>query len=473
MQQSTVNLNTKSGQIHSLHVGGTSLFVTRIDLNQINQIFKRQFIKNFVLDESLFGNQLDHPFYQRVTIQQISNLPDKQLSSHFLGYILKLQDTERVEVKTLTIPLIELEISSHRKAIQFCQSLQSDQVFQVMPTAKTNGNIKELNRFISWIEQGQAPLNIKFYKKPYDLDSIDWDDWVSLESYDQPIYEQNKSQNDSPLISVIIPHYESQYFISNVLMHLSNIDRYDQIEVLVIDDGSKVSSLQYIQYTAQRLFPHLNLKIFKWKEPSKLKTDEKIFRAGNSRNWGAQMAQASRLFFLDADILVPKNIVSRIEKSLEDSDVVQYKRLHIPFDLSNETSEYDSLISNQRLFIEESDYWSQLFNSDDWMEVSDHWKMTCTYALAIDKSLFNQLGRFRRNFIRYGFEDTDLGYRMYKNNCRFFLDQTPLLHLTQSQENTQSFIYKLKKMNRIQKMAKVFYLSNLDPKIYQLFHSFY
>lgn len=459
--------------IQSLQVEGTCLQISRVELPLLDQIFSQGFIKNFVLTENLLGQQIPFPYFQIINLNQLSNSVGLNSSDFFLGYILKLKDKDDYKNNNKDFfQYIDLEVTSYKAAIQFCKNLDPSINYRIFPSMKSCGNIKEMNQFVSWIEQKQSPASIEFYKKPYDLDSTEWQDWVSLESFKAPIFEQSCLVT-SPLFTVIIPHYESQYFVTNTLRHLSRIDRVQQIEVLLIDDGSKESSLQYIQYCASRQFPKLPLKIYSWGDSSKLNTNEKIFRAGISRNWGAQMARSEQLFFLDADMLVPFDIISCLENSFKKANLVQFKRLHIPYSHSNENSNYESLLCSEHLFIEESDYWSKLFDSEDWMLIPDHWKMTCTYALAIRKSLFDQIGRFRRHFIRYGFEDTDLGFRLSQRNCKFYLDKTPLLHLTQSRENTQSYFYKLKKMNRIQKMAKVFYLSNLNSRLYHLFQAFY
>ena len=129
------------------------------------------------------------------------------------------------------------------------------------------------------------------------------------------------------------------------------------------------------------------------------------------------------------------------------------------------------LVNSENLFTEEASYWNTLFEADRWTDLTDYWKYTCTYALALKKSRFVTEGRIRRNFIRYGFEDTDLGYRLFKANCKFKLEKTPLLHLTGKPDLSQGFLFKLYKMNRISPMAKTFYKLNLDSDIYSKFQS--
>ena len=170
-------------------------------------------------------------------------------------------------------------------------------------------------------------------------------------------------------------------------------------------------------------------------------------------------------------MLTPVNIADLVLDSLEKSDVVQFVRKHIPFEQSSETSSYSELINSSHLYYEEAQYWESLFECSDWQNLSDHWKYTCTYALGIKKDLFLSIGRFRRNFIRYGLEDTDLGFRLYRAGAQFFLNKTPLLHLTPKPDTSQSFVFRIKKINRIAPTAQVFYKLHLDPIIYQKFQS--
>lgn len=457
--------------IQSLQVEGTSLLVAKLDQKRLEKIYNSGFIKNFVLSETLLGQSLIFPYFQILQKSQVDQIKTLSQSGLFLGYILKLSDQDPIP-SFQGIKYLDLEVTSFKKTVAFLKKLDPKFHARVFLSLKSGHKVSEINQVISWIEKKQNPLNIEFFKKPYDLDSNEWQDWADLEFFEFPRYQQSLSLKN-PKYSVIIPHYESQFFVVNVLKHLSRIDHFEDIEVLLVDDGSDQKTLDYIQYCASHLFPQLNFQILSWPDKPLLNSKEKIFRAGSSRNWGAQMARASRLLFLDSDMLVPANLTSLLDRSFQKADVIQFKRLHIPPTLSTEKTDYQKLLENPALYIEESNYWSQLFESEDWMKIQDHWKMTCTYALAIEKTLFDQMGRFRRNFIRYGFEDTDLGFRLSRKKCRFYLEKTPLLHLTKSDENTQSWFFKIKKMNRIKKMAQVFYMIHLDSKIFQLFRMFY
>lgn len=97
------------------------------------------------------------------------------------------------------------------------------------------------------------------------------------------------------------------------------------------------------------------------------------------------------------------------------------------------------------------------------------WKYTCTYCLAVRREDFFSVGRFRRAFVSYGFEDTDLGYRLHKKGLRFHLSKLVTLHLTPPTSAMNSGGSDYKRFLALSKTAKIFFLSNLDIEIYKHF----
>ncbi len=317
------------------------------------------------------------------------------------------------------------------------------------------------------------PFSNKFsLVRPYDLPHTGFQDWYTHEVFPKP--EWNFHQIKNPELSIIIPHYESPYFLMNVLRHLEMaFTASPHFEVLVIDDSSSEKTWNEIVSFSQRKLQVLPLQLFRWPSRQNFPAGDKVFRAGASRNWGATYARGENLFFLDSDMLVPQNIFELVTQNLKNYDVIQFVRQHVPTEMSSAVSLYSDLLPSPNLYIEEKGYWEPFFNSREWEDIQDYWKYTCTYALAIKRSAFFEVGRLRRNFIQYGFEDTDLGYRLYQHSKKFHLEKTPLLHLTSQKDSSQNFLYKIQKMKRIQKMAHVFYKLNLDPEIFEKFRSFF
>ena len=75
-------------------------------------------------------------------------------------------------------------------------------------------------------------------------------------------------------------------------------------------------------------------------------------------------------------------------------------------------------------------------------------------------------GRFNTNFTGYGFEDTDLGYRLFKAKKKILLSNISCYHQPpeKNRREHQSF---LKRHSQLSKTAKIFFYNHLDPEIYE------
>jgi len=103
--------------------------------------------------------------------------------------------------------------------------------------------------------------------------------------------------------SIIIPVYNRPNETDALLESLTNQDFSDNFEVLIIEDGStKKSDLIVENYKTK-----LNLKYF-FKENS---------GAGASRNFGMQNASGNYFIILDSDVLLPKQYLSEVKRTLE------------------------------------------------------------------------------------------------------------------------------------------------------------
>lgn len=270
--------------------------------------------------------------------------------------------------------------------------------------------------------------------------------------------------------SVIIPTYNSRHYLVNVVKHLAAQDMpREKYEIIIVDDGSSDGSQEYLQNMFSRHFDTLNLKYIYFPRPVARQRGDSYFRAGLSRNLGFYHAVGSRLSFLDSDILVPPDFLTETKELLTRFDLIQHTRFHIRPEDSNEYIEFSNVDLKKQTFIEEESYWKPFFDSQAWTDLENYWKYTCTYCLTLKREDFVQMGRFRRTFVSYGFEDTDLGYRFALANKRFHLSKNYTLHLTphktQSEYQHSQFI----RHTLLSKTAKKFFLNHLDPKVFEHF----
>lgn len=441
------------------------------------KLLQQSGVKSFILKENDTSQSLpEHNFILKINkIEQIQSSNWKN-SSLFMGFLFCANDETDLSRLSDLMPLkwpisLDYECNNIKKSLSRLNDLNAIPFQYFFCSPKSSMALRSFHQLLQMLPK---ELHLRrSLERPHEIEDSQFNDWCDLESFEAPLFSRDLVA--SPRYSVIIPHYETPYFLANMLRHLerANLTEKGALEVLVVDDCSSEMSFSYIQSFAKRNLTYLPLRIFRWPKNYFNTLNKRIFRAGASRNWGATYALGQKLLFLDSDMLVPQNIVASLDKSFEQANFIQFVRMHVPSTDSSEFAEYENLVQSPRLYIEEDKYWRKLFESNDWMQLDDYWKYTCTYALALSKKLFVDLGRFRRNFIHYGFEDTDLGYRAMLNHQRFMINKTPLLHLTQKKDNSQSWFYKINKTERLRPMARTFYSLNYNENMYPKFQSLF
>ncbi len=99
--------------------------------------------------------------------------------------------------------------------------------------------------------------------------------------------------NNPPLVSVIIPCYNSEKFISDTIRSVLN-QSYHNFEIILIDDGSTDKTIKLIQGFAEN---DSRIKLF---------TTEHSGRPSVPRNFGVKKSRGEYLAFLDSDDLWTK-----------------------------------------------------------------------------------------------------------------------------------------------------------------------
>ena len=102
--------------------------------------------------------------------------------------------------------------------------------------------------------------------------------------------------------SIIIPVYNRPQEIDELLESLCNQDFSEDFEVVIVEDGSTQKSDAIVEKYQQKL----NVNYF----------FEENSGAGASRNFGMEKAIGNYFIILDSDVIVPKNYLSVIKKTL-------------------------------------------------------------------------------------------------------------------------------------------------------------
>ena len=300
------------------------------------------------------------------------------------------------------------------------------------------------------------PVEVYDSRIPQDMD---------LEACIQP-FIQNSLPKKNIHFSIIIPSYNSKTQLINTLQHLAKQDfPRNEYEVIAVDDGSSDNTRQAVADFIKQ-HPSLNIKALHFPRVIERKTGDSRFRAGLARNLGVKHSSGKWLAFLDSDILTPPDYLARLKKEHEKADLILLKRYHLKPKTSIDDlfSSYNNLKNSY--YIEDKSYWGNFYKKG-FDQVKCPWKYVCTYGLSLSKKDFVAVGAFGKNFIFYGFEDTDLAWRLYKKNKKFLLSDIKVYHQAPSDKTNKSWSYPLLRQKQLTKTAKIFFYRHLELEIYK------
>ena len=307
----------------------------------------------------------------------------------------------------------------------------------------------------------QGPLQA-FQKEIYDSRIVpDMD----LEPLTKPFLENSTPKKIKKILfSIIIPSYNNKNQILNTLKALAeqNYPR-NEYEIILVDDGS-TDNTKWAVKNFMKQYPSLNMKSIFFPRVVERKQGDSRFRAGIARNLGVKHSEGKILAFLDSDIVTPPSYLSELKKEHEKADVILLKRYHLKPKAPVKYISFDHQKLEKWYYIEEKNYWGAFYEKG-FDNVKSPWKYICTYGLSLLKADFQEAGAFGKNFVFYGFEDTDLGYKLFKKKKKFLLSSIKVYHQAQEDES-KSYSF-LRRHSQLSKTAKIFFYKHLDPKIYE------
>jgi len=189
------------------------------------------------------------------------------------------------------------------------------------------------------------------------------------------------------LISIIIPAHNEENVIGKCLSSLIRQDFRKKYEIIVINDGSIDKTKKIVK-----------------RYPVKLLNFKKDHSASFARNQGSKIAKGKYLIFVDADMIVPKNFVKRIES-------------YLPFDcLSYHVLSYKPKTIFQRAWSAYRKYIDKPIEGE-----AKH----CIHC--IKKELFKKVGGYNEKI--FYFEDSDLRGRILKSTANYRVSDIMVLHI--------------------------------------------
>ncbi len=196
------------------------------------------------------------------------------------------------------------------------------------------------------------------------------------------------NNDDYTFISVIVPVYNEEI---NIAVCLSSIydSTYSNFEVIVVDDNSNDRTLSIVNR-----FPCSIIKL------------EKNAGQARARNVGVQASRGDILIFLDADIAIEKNTLALMVESLQNRPDVS--ALFGSFQKNTAPNNFFTVYKNLRHHFTHQ---TSRNNASTF----------CGGFGAIRRDAFIEIGGFNESFRTL--EDIELGYRLYRQNYKIYLDR--------------------------------------------------
>ena len=243
-----------------------------------------------------------------------------------------------------------------------------------------------------------------------------------------------------------------------------------RFEIVLVDDGSLDGSEQAIREIIERdakmKAEGLNFRYIYFERMSDRKMGDCEFRAGIARNLGVKNSVGQILCFLDSDIVVGGNYLESLIELHKKNDVVQGKRHELTKEKSHEGTTYKDISIERDTYPVDQGHWDEFLSKKTvWNEISAGWEYTCSHSLSIAADYFKKVGWFRKTFIFYGYEDTELGFRLWRSGARFKLNDQEVFHLYHADERSEfgnSHDHKI----LLTKSAPTFYFHTLDDEVY-------
>lgn len=198
-------------------------------------------------------------------------------------------------------------------------------------------------------------------------------------------------ETNRPTLSIIVPAYNSQGYLSECLSALI-ASSCPGSEIVVVDDASTDRTASVAGRTGARVL--------------RLERNSGVAAA---RNYGAAQAQGKILFFVDADVVVAPGAVRRVMKTFEENP-----------DLAALFGSYDASPRAEGLVSRYRNLLHHFVHQNGNPDASTFWG-GCG---AIRRSVFEEVGGFDEERFRVpSIEDIELGFRLKQRGHRILLDK--------------------------------------------------
>ncbi len=227
-------------------------------------------------------------------------------------------------------------------------------------------------------------------------------------------------------LSIIIPTFNKARYLNMVLFSIKKNIGIDDIEILVVDDGSTDDTKQVVTHHEK----HIQLKYLYQKKQG----------LSSARNNGIKNASAESILFLDDDRVLEKEYLMNIDvKRISDVTIGRRREIYYSSFQVNEEGFKKAMFNDfadEQKKIRMERYYNKTLPLAS-IKTYIPW-VGCTFSnTLIKKAVFENIGLFEERFTGWGFEDLELAYRAYISGFEFsWDDEMGSIHIYHTHSNS-------------------------------------
>jgi len=272
--------------------------------------------------------------------------------------------------------------------------------------------------------------------------------------------KDGRGSSFAPEISVVIPTYNNLTALKSVVPQLMRSQVRADFEILISDDGSDDGTYEWLSAMTEKTS---NLIYMRLPRPRSRQMGRSGYRAGVARNVAATLSRGRVLQFLDADILVPDSHLDEVIQLHATYDLIQGTRIQLKEHAnSNRPRDYQHITAAD---CEPAELLWESFQSKPWEDLDNKWQFVSTFCLSMKREHFFSLGAFRRSFHKYGFEDTDLGFRAFRAGLKFYRIPKGVYHFKHLTSRSEFKNKRNLKERLLAETGKIFFVNNPDESV--------
>ncbi len=267
--------------------------------------------------------------------------------------------------------------------------------------------------------------------------------------------------SSNPIISIIFPSYNGAKFLKRNLDSIKTLDNLNEIELIIIDNKSKDSSINIIKSYDKEI----NLKLIK---------NKVNVGFAEACNFGVRNSNGEFIFITNQDVIFPHDFFEKL------------KQIYYNYKSKHEIVISPALVfenGNIHYFGAKIHFLGFSYTPELGLKLPKDKIIKITQRLSggsvfIKKKLFLDIGGFDKEFFMY-YEDTDLSLKILRNGNKIYTTNDPFLIHQKNQQTLSRFKYYFLERNRfillIKNIKEIYKLIPfiLITELILLVHSFF